>query len=125
APQPAPARDRPPHPRLPRGRGPDRLRERPRQRPVTPAIPVPCLPGAGRLAAAVAQLFVEPGKVVRARELAAQAARGVQSFIDRHSTVAIERTVLRLLGIAGAGARGAPLASLLVDELREATAPRK
>src|SRR5262249_19326979 len=78
------------------------------------------LPGAGRLAAAVAQLFVEPGKVVRARELAAQAARGVQSFIDRHSTVAIERTVLRLLGIAGAGARGAPLANLLVDELREA-----
>ncbi|MFL5311259.1 MAG: lysine 5,6-aminomutase subunit alpha TIM-barrel domain-containing protein, partial [Myxococcales bacterium] len=68
----------------------------------------------------MAQLFVEPGKVVRARELAQQAARGVQAFIDRHSTVAIERTVLRLLGIGGAGARGAPLANLLVDKLRDA-----
>jgi beta-lysine 5,6-aminomutase alpha subunit len=57
---------------------------------------------------------------VRARELAQQAARGVQAFIDRHSTVAIERTVLRLLGIGGAGARGAPLANLLVDRLNEA-----
>ncbi len=68
----------------------------------------------------MAQLFVEPGKVARARELAQQAARGVQAFIDRHSTVAIERTVLRLLGIGGAGARGAPLANLLVDKLRDA-----
>jgi beta-lysine 5,6-aminomutase alpha subunit len=68
----------------------------------------------------LAELFVEPGKVVRARELAQKAARGVQSFIDRHSTVAIERTVLRLLGIGGAGARGAPLANLLVDKLRDA-----
>jgi len=68
----------------------------------------------------LAQLFVEPGKVVRARELAQQAARGVQAFIDRHSTVAIERTVLRLLGVGGAGARGAPLANLLVDKLRDA-----
>jgi len=68
----------------------------------------------------VAQLFVEPGKIARARQLAEEAARGVQSFIDRHSTVAVERTVLRLLGIGAAGARGAPLANLLVDKLHEA-----
>ncbi|HWE25980.1 MAG TPA: lysine 5,6-aminomutase subunit alpha [Myxococcales bacterium] len=68
----------------------------------------------------MAQLFVEPEKIARARQLAEEAARGVQSFIDRHSTVAIERTVLRLLGIGAAGARGAPLSNLLVDKLRDA-----
>jgi len=44
----------------------------------------------------------------------------VQAFIDRHTTVAIERTVLRLLGIGAAGTRGAPLANLIVDQLAEA-----
>ena len=68
----------------------------------------------------MSQLFVEPEKIGRARELARTAARGVQSFIDRHTTVAIERTVLRLLGISGAGTRGAPLANLMVDRLRDA-----
>src|SRR5689334_11349515 len=68
----------------------------------------------------MAQLFVEPEKIVRGRELARTAAMGVQAFIDRHTTVSIERTVLRLLGIAGAGSRGAPLANLMVDRLRDA-----
>src|SRR4051812_50039976 len=67
--------------------------------------------------APMSQLFVEPSKIVRARELAQSAARGVQAFIDRHTTVAIERTVLRLLGIGAAGTRGAPLANLIVDRL--------
>src|SRR5712671_2388401 len=66
------------------------------------------------------QLFVEADKIARARDLARSAANGVQSFIDRHTTVSIERTVLRLLGISGAGTRGAPLANLMVDRLRDA-----
>jgi beta-lysine 5,6-aminomutase alpha subunit len=68
----------------------------------------------------MAQLFVEREKISQARELARSAALGVQSFIDRHTTVSIERTVLRLLGISGAGARGAPLANLMVDRLNAA-----
>ena len=67
----------------------------------------------------MSQLFVEPSKIARARELARSAALGVQSFIDRHTTVAIERTVLRLLGISGTGQEGAPLANLIVDRLLE------
>ena len=67
----------------------------------------------------MAQIFVEPSAIVRARELARSAALGVQAFIDRHTTVSIERTVLRLLGISGAGARGAPLANLMVDRLQQ------
>src|SRR5437764_12438526 len=68
----------------------------------------------------MAQLFVDAEKIARARELARSAAMGVQAFIDRHTTVSIERTVLRLLGISGAGSRGAPLANLIVDRLRDA-----
>src|SRR5438270_8730909 len=68
----------------------------------------------------MAQIFVEPSDIERARELARSAALGVQAFIDRHTTVSIERTVLRLLGISGAGSRGAPLANLIVDRLRDA-----
>ena len=67
----------------------------------------------------MAQLFVDAEKIARARDLARSAALGVQSFIDRHTTVSIERTVLRLLGIAGAATRGAPLANLMVDRLRD------
>src|SRR5437660_4245815 len=70
----------------------------------------------------MAQIFVEPSDIERARELARSAALGVQAFIDRHTTVSIERTVLRLLGISGAGTRGAPLANLIVDRLRDAGA---
>ena len=65
----------------------------------------------------MSQLFVDRQKIARARELAQSAARGVQGFIDQHTTVAIERTVLRLLGISGAGSRGAPVANLMVDRL--------
>ena len=65
----------------------------------------------------MSQLFVDPQKIARARELAQSAARGVQGFINQHTTVAIERTVLRLLGVSGAGSGGAPLANLMVDKL--------
>ncbi|TMB30074.1 MAG: D-lysine 5,6-aminomutase subunit alpha, partial [Deltaproteobacteria bacterium] len=68
----------------------------------------------------MAELFVDAEKIARARELARSAGMGVQAFIDRHTTVSIERTVLRLLGISGAGTRGAPLANLIVDRLRDA-----
>src|SRR5437764_2071172 len=68
----------------------------------------------------MSQLFVEKEKIAKARDLARSAANGVQAFIGRHTTVSIERTVLRLLGISGAGTRGAPLANLIVDKLRDA-----
>ena len=67
----------------------------------------------------MAQLFVDPEKISRARGFAQTAALGVQAFIDRHTTVSIERTVLRLLGVSGTGQEGAPLANLIVDRLLE------
>jgi beta-lysine 5,6-aminomutase alpha subunit len=68
----------------------------------------------------MAQLFVSSEKVERARELAGVIADRVQQRIDQHTTVAVERTVLRFFGIAGTGAKGAPVANLVVDRLAEA-----
>lgn len=67
----------------------------------------------------MSQLFVGPDEVLQARQLAQGVAAQVQEMIDRHTTVSIERTVLRFLGLGGAGAGGAPIANLVVDSLRE------
>ena len=40
-------------------------------------------------------------------------------LVRRHTTVSIERTVLRLLGLHEAGPRGVPLVNLAVDALHE------
>ncbi|MHB8417306.1 MAG: lysine 5,6-aminomutase subunit alpha [Myxococcales bacterium] len=64
-------------------------------------------------------LYLDERQIERCRALAATVVRGVFDFIDRHSTVSIERTVLRLLGIAGAGTRGVPLCNLMVDRIRQ------
>src|ERR1700761_6123201 len=63
-------------------------------------------------------LYLDEAQVARCRELAGAVFEGVFDFISRHSTVSIERTVLRLFGIAGAGARGVPLCNLMVDRMR-------
>jgi len=63
-------------------------------------------------------LYLDPAQVERCRGLASQVFQGVYDFIVQHSTVSIERTVLRLFGIGGAGARGVPLCNLMVDRMR-------
>lgn len=62
-------------------------------------------------------LGLDPVVIARARELAGAIARPVLQFVRGHSTVAIERAVLRLLGVNGADPDGAPLANLCVDLL--------
>jgi len=65
-------------------------------------------------------LFVDDQQVAYARQLAKEIARPVLDLVSRHTTVSIERTVLRLLGLSGAGAGGVPLANLIVDRLQAA-----
>lgn len=55
----------------------------------------------------------------RARNSARNVALDVQSFIDGHTTVAVERTVCRLLGIDGVSEAGIPLPNVVVDHLSE------
>jgi beta-lysine 5,6-aminomutase alpha subunit len=64
-------------------------------------------------------LYLDPAQVDRCRALASDVFRQVYDFIARHSTVSIERTVLRLLGLSGAGARGVPLCNLMVDRIKQ------
>ncbi len=55
--------------------------------------------------------------VDKARASAAKVAEDTQRFIDRHTTVAVERTVCRLLGIDGVNDVEVPLPNVVVDHL--------
>jgi beta-lysine 5,6-aminomutase alpha subunit len=59
-------------------------------------------------------------KVARCRELAARIAADVQRYIDAHTTVGVERTVLRAYGADGVDEQGVPLVNVAVDRYREA-----
>src|SRR5437762_14386153 len=65
-------------------------------------------------------LPIDPRVVEECRALAAQIAGDVQSFIDRHTTVSIERTVLRAYGVEGADPDGVPLVNTCVERVRAA-----
>ncbi len=58
-------------------------------------------------------------KIKSCRDLANKIACDVQDFIDIHSTVSVERTVLRLLGIDGVDEFGVPIPNRIVDEILE------
>src|SRR3954470_23196890 len=62
-------------------------------------------------------LPIDPAIVDECRSLAARIVDPVQRFIAAHTTVSIERTVLRALGVDGADAEGVPLVNTAVDRL--------
>ncbi|WP_459129101.1 lysine 5,6-aminomutase subunit alpha [Guggenheimella bovis] len=66
----------------------------------------------------MSKLGLDEGKIVKARGLAAKIADDVQQFIDLHTTVAVERTIARLLGVDGVDEMGVPLPNVIVDELK-------
>ena len=63
------------------------------------------------------KLNLDPAKVAHARGSAAKIAQSMQEFIDRHTTVSTERTVLRLLGVDGVDEFDEPLPNVVVDQL--------
>ena len=65
------------------------------------------------------KLNLDQHKVDRARAAARQVAVDTQSFIDRHTTVTVERAVCRLLLIDGVNEVGVPLPNVVVDHLLE------
>lgn len=64
------------------------------------------------------KLGLDSKKVAYAKELAAKIAGNVQDFVEDYTTVAVERTLCRLLGIDGVDANSVPMPNVVVDELK-------
>lgn len=60
--------------------------------------------------------------VKKSRFFARNIANDIQKFIDKHTTVAVERTILRLLGIDGVDELGVPLANVVVESIQKSGA---
>jgi beta-lysine 5,6-aminomutase alpha subunit len=65
------------------------------------------------------KLNLDPELVRRARELARRAAEPVVDLARTHTTVSVERAVLRLAGLDGADEDGMPWVNRLADAIRE------
>ena len=65
------------------------------------------------------ELRIDRAAVARCRKSAAAIADPVESFIDRHSTVSLERSILRLLGVDGVGPDDAPVPNIVVESLSQ------
>ncbi len=63
---------------------------------------------------------MDVGKVARCRALADEIAGDVQRYIDRHTTVGVERAILRAYGADGVDDKGVPLVNTAVDRYRTA-----
>ncbi|MCD6102873.1 MAG: D-lysine 5,6-aminomutase subunit alpha, partial [Thermotogaceae bacterium] len=57
--------------------------------------------------------------VQRAKDLAEKITDDIQRIIDSHSTVSVERTILRLLGVEGTVNEGIPLVNAVVEKIKE------
>ncbi|PRY32892.1 lysine 5,6-aminomutase subunit alpha [Pseudosporangium ferrugineum] len=64
------------------------------------------------------KLGLDPEVVRRARELAVRAGQPVVDLARSHTTVSVERAVLRLAGVRGADSDGIPWVNRLVDAVR-------
>ncbi|MDD4848011.1 MAG: lysine 5,6-aminomutase subunit alpha [Bacteroidales bacterium] len=59
-------------------------------------------------------------KVESAKQLAKNIAEDVQKFVNQYTTVTVERTLCRLIGIDGIDANDVPLPNVVVNEIQEA-----
>lgn len=67
----------------------------------------------------IARLGLDPAVVARARGLAARAGAPVVELARTHTTVSVERAVLRIAGLSGADPAGMPWVNHVVDVVRE------
>jgi beta-lysine 5,6-aminomutase alpha subunit len=65
------------------------------------------------------KLGLDFSKIEHARQSARQIAENVQTFVDNYTTVAVERTLCRLIGIDGVDEHNVPLPNIVVDEVKE------
>src|SRR5450631_4404252 len=68
----------------------------------------------------MATVPMDRAKVARCRVIAAEIADDVQRYIDAHTTVGVERTILRAYGADGIDDRGVPLVNTAVERYAHA-----
>ena len=65
----------------------------------------------------MSKLGLDLNKIKEARSYALKIAKDTQEFIDKHTTVTVERTICRLLGVDGVNEFGVPYPNILVDHI--------
>jgi beta-lysine 5,6-aminomutase alpha subunit len=65
------------------------------------------------------ELRLDTEKISKARELSSRIVYEVMQYINHHTTVSVERSYLRLLGLDGTDANGVPLPNMLVKQLQD------
>lgn len=66
------------------------------------------------------KLNLDPKVIDSARSCAGRIAESMQEFIEKHTTVSTERTILRLLGVDGIDDVETPLPNVVVDQIKDA-----
>lgn len=69
---------------------------------------------------AESKLGIDFKKVESAKQLSKNIAEDVQKFVDQYTTVAVERTLCRLIGIDDVDSNDVPLPNVVVNEIQEA-----
>lgn len=67
----------------------------------------------------MAEIPLNSKQVSHVKSVAKEIADHIQTYIEKHSTVSVERTILRLYGIDGVDSEGTPMPNKLVDMLVE------
>ncbi|KUO69463.1 MAG: D-lysine 5,6-aminomutase subunit alpha [Clostridia bacterium BRH_c25] len=67
----------------------------------------------------MSNLNLDRSQIDNARESARQIAEETQKFIDIHTTISVERTITRLLGVDGTDDVGTPLPNVVVDNIKK------
>ena len=70
------------------------------------------------------KLSLDAGTIARARDVASRIAGQVHRVVERHTTVATERAVARLLGVDGVTPEGVPWPNRLVEARGREQRPR-
>lgn len=67
----------------------------------------------------MSKLNLDEWEIKNVKLMAVNIAAGVQKFVTHHSSVSVERTILRLYGVDGADNEGVPLVNRIVDILKD------
>lgn len=67
----------------------------------------------------MSNLNLDRKQIDSARESARKIAEDMQKFIDIHTTIAVERTITRLLGVDGVNEVGTPLPNVVVENIKD------